>query len=220
VSPLDTRLILSRLYRLPPRKLYKSWYKHWWRRLRTRILDRCQRHATGLVIGSLILAFWIASHVYYYNVLLDFEARTDTAMAQISVAEQKRDHIQRSLTQLLRFHANHERDVLKELTTLRGSSAHAEKPAPSESLARFDAVGEQYPTLQVATTVNQFSVSLVDAETDVAKRIYDYNDAVNMYTAQLQQFPGNLFHKQLGFTHREHYKPQDASATTFREVTP
>jgi LemA protein len=179
-----------------------------------------QRHATGLVIGSLILAFWIASHVYYYNVLLDFEARTDTAMAQIIVAEQKRDHIQRSLTQLLRFHANHERDTLKELTALRGTNAHTEKPAGSESLARFDAVGEQYPTLQVATTVNQFSVALVNAETDVAKRIYDYNDAVNMYTAQLQQFPGNMFHKQLGFRHREHYQPKDPGSTDFREVAP
>jgi LemA protein len=219
---MDTRLILSRLYRVPPRKLYKGWYRSWWRRLRTRILDRVQRHATGLVIGSVIVAFWIASHVYYYNVLLDFEARTDTALAQIVVAEQKRDHIQRSMTQLLRFHANHERDTLKELTTLRGSATRAEKsdkPA-TESLARFDAVGEQYPTLQVATTVSEFSTALIAAEQDVAKRIYDYNDAVNMYTAQLQQFPGNMFHKQLGFRPRDHYKPAEPSATTFREVAP
>jgi len=218
---MDTRLILSRFYRLPPRKLYKSWYRNWWRRLRSRMLDRAQQHATKLVIGSLIAGLWIASHIYYYNVLLDFEARTDTAMAQILVAEQKRNHIQRSLTALLRFHAGHERDVLKELTMLRGSSARsAEKAGPSESLARFDAVGEQYPTLQVSTTVNQFSVSLVAAEQDVAKRIYDYNDAVNMYTAMMQQFPGNIFHKQLGFHERDHYKPQDPSVTDFHEVTP
>jgi LemA protein len=218
---MDTRLILSRLYGLPPRKLQKSWTKTWWRRLKLRILDRAQRHASGLVIGSLILALWIASHIYYYNVLHDFEARTDTAMAQIIVAEQKRDHIQRSLTALLRFHADHERDTLKELTTLRGSSVRPEKPgASTESLARFDAVGEQYPNLQVAATVKEFSVALVAAEQDVAKRIYDYNDAVNMYTAQLQQFPGNLFHKQLGFREREHYKPADPSVTKFREVAP
>jgi hypothetical protein len=190
-----------------------------WQRLSTKLLDTAQRYATRLVIGTLIFGAWVASHIYYYNILLDLEANTDTAMAQIEVAEQKRDHLRRSMTQLLRFHAGYERDVLKELTKLRGPS-RAEKDAAPEALARLDAVGEQYPSLQLNTTIKQISDSLVAAEMDVAKRIYDYNDAVNMYTARLHQFPGNMFGRPLGFRDREHYKPKDEAALDFQEVTP
>jgi LemA protein len=167
----------------------------------------------------MIFASWVASHVYYYNVMLDFEAACDTAMAQIVAAEQKRDHVRRSQTQLLRYHAGYERDVLKELTKLRGPSARAETGS-EPPLARLDAVGEQYPNLSLNMTVKQASDALVAAEMDVAKRIYDYNDAVNMYTASLHRFPGNMFHKQLGFYDREHYKPKDPASLDFQEVSP
>jgi hypothetical protein len=215
---LDTVQILERLYRLPPRKSKKAWLRRQW----TRVLDRVQRHATKVVIGTLIFGMWVASHIYYYNVLLDLEANTDTAFSQIEVAEQKRDHVRRNLTQLLRFHAQYERDVLKELTTLRGPSLRPENAAPSEpsSLARLDAVGEQYPALQLNATVKQVSESLVAAEMEVAQRIYEYNTAVNMYTARLHQFPGNLFGKPFGFRDRDHYKPQDRDALRYQEVAP
>jgi hypothetical protein len=215
--PLDTREILTRLYQLPPRQPRRRLLRRLW----IAFLDRAQRHANKLVIGTLIGGMWISSHIYYYNILLDLEANTDTAMAQIAVAEQKRDHVRRSLTQLLRFHAGYERDVLKELTTLRGPSQRPEKAAPSDgALARLDAVGEQYPSLQLTMTVKQISDSLVVAEMDVAKRIYDYNDAVNMYTARLHQFPGNLMGRALGFKDREHYQPKEEASLDFKEVTP
>jgi hypothetical protein len=208
--------ILEKLYRLPPRKVMK---RNWLRKQWTRVLDRVQRHATKVVIGTLIFGMWVASHVYYYNVLLDLEANTDTAMSQIEVAEQKRDHIRRNLTQLLRFHATYERDVLKELTTLRGPNLRPEG-SPESPVARLDAVGEQYPALQLTTTVKGVSDSLVAAEMEVAQRIYEYNTAVNMYTARLHQFPGNLFGKPFGFRDREHYKPADRAALDYKELAP
>jgi LemA protein len=213
---MDTHQILERLYRLRPPKPRRSLVRRLW----TRVLDRAQRYASGLVIGSLIFGAWVASHIYYYNILLDLEANTDTALAQIQVAEQKRDHLRRSMTQLLRFHAGYERDVLKELTKLRGPSQRTENEGAPEALARLDAVGEQYPNLQLNTTIKQLSDAMVAAEMDVAKRIYDYNDAVNMYTARLHQFPGNLFGRPLGFRDREHYKPQDTASLNYQEVAP
>jgi hypothetical protein len=181
------------------------------------MLDRAQRHASWLVIGSLIFGLWAASHVYYYNVLLGMEAHVTTTKAQIVVAEEHRDHLRRSLTQLLRFHASYERDVLKELTTLRGPSSRPEK---AEGLARLDAVGEQYPNLQLNMTVKQVSDSLVNAEVEITKRIYEYNSAVNMYTLYLHQFPGNVFGRPLGFHDHEYYKPSDPSVTEYQEVNP
>jgi LemA protein len=209
-------LILERFYRVPPRKLRKTTFL---RRVRSKILDFAQRYATPLVIGTLLFALWVFSHIYYYNILLGLRSNCDTAAAQIAAAEEKRDHVRRSLTQLLRFHAGYERDVLKEVTTLRGPSARPpeETPAPG-ALTRLDAVGEQYPSLVVHTTVNQASQAMVDAEIDVHKRVVDYNAAVNMYTSYLRQFPGNMFGKLMGFRDRDFYKPHEP--TQFEEIAP
>jgi hypothetical protein len=213
-----------------------------------------------LVIGTLFFGLWIFSHIYYYNVLLGLRSNCDTAEAQIEAAEEKRDHVRRSLTTLLRFHANYERNVLTEVTTLRGPGPRpdgipaprapgpgpqapategqgpqspgtqtpgpqapgtlAQGPLGSAPLARIDAVGEQYPSLVVNTTVNHASQALVDAEIDVHNRIIQYNTAVNMYTSYLRQFPGNMFGRLMGFRDRGFYKPREASALNFEEIAP
>ena len=213
---MDSRLILERFYRLPPRKLRRK--PGLVRRASTKLADAAQNHAIALVIGTLFFGLWIFSHIYYYNVLLGLRSNCDTAAAQIDAAEEKRDHIRRNLTTLLRFHADYERQVLTEVTTLRGPNGRPnEAPAPG-TLARIDAVGEQYPGLVTNTTVNQASQALVDAEVDVHNRIIQYNAAVNMYTNYLRQFPGNMFGKMMGFRNREFYKPGDA--LKFQEIAP
>jgi LemA protein len=212
---VNSRLILERFYRVPPRKLRKGTFL---RRLRSRIIDASQRYAKSLVIGTLFFALWLFSHIYYYNILLGLRSNCDTAAAQIQAAEEKRDHVRRTLTQLLRFHAGYERDVLKEVTTLRGPSAGAEGAPVPGSLARVDAVGEQYPNLVVNTTVNQASQAMIEAELDVHKRVVDYNATVNMYTSYLRQFPGNMFGRLMGFRDRDFYKPRES--LEFEEIAP
>jgi LemA protein len=219
---MDSRLILERFYRVPPRKLRKTRLLH---RVRAKIADFAQRYTLALVLGTMLLGLWVFSHVYYYNVLLNLRANCDTAAAQIEAAEEKRDHVRRNLTALLRFHAGYERNVLTDVTTLRGPSIRGAGPQPNETapgtpLARIDAVGEQYPSLVVNTTVNHASQALVDAELDVHNRIVQYNNAVNMYTSYLRQFPGNMFGKMMGFHDRDYYKPQEASGLPFEEITP
>jgi LemA protein len=212
---VNSRLILERFYQLPPRKVRKSRFL---RRVSAKIADVVQRYAIALVLGTLLFGLWIFSHIYYYNILLALRSNCDTAAAQIDAAAEKRDHVRRNLSTLLRFHADYERQVLTEVTTLRGPSARpAETPAPG-TLARIDAVGEQYPNLVTNTTVTQASQALVDAEVDVHNRIIQYNTAVNMYTSYLRQFPGNMFGKMMGFRDREYYKPGDG--LTFEEIVP
>jgi len=214
---VNSRLILEHFYRLPPRKMRKTRFL---RRLRARLVEAVQRFTMALVMATLLFGLLMFSHIYYYNILLGLRANCDTAAAQIDAAGEKRDHVKRNLTTLLRFHAGYERDVLTEVTTRRGpSSRPGGAPAPG-TLARIDAVGEQYPNLVVNTTVNQASQALVDAEIDVHNRIIQYNTAVNMYSSYLRQFPGNMFGKMMGFHERQFYKPQEASALTLEEITP
>lgn len=214
---MNSRLILERFYRFPARKLRKATLM---RRMSAKLARVAQRYTMALVAGTLFLGLWVFSHIYYYNILLGLRSNCDTAEAQIAAAEEKRDHVRRNLTTLLRFHADYEKNVLTEVTTLRGPSARENAPPAPGTLARIDAVGEQYPSLVVNTTVNQSSQALVDAEIDVHNRIIAYNSAVNMYTSYLRQFPGNMFGKMMGFHERDFYKPREADGLKFEEITP
>jgi hypothetical protein len=209
-----THAILQRLYGFPSRTLRHGSLTRWaWLQL----VDLAQRHTSGLTIGSLIFGILVVFHVYYFNLLLDLESNVDTARAQIDVAKEKRNHVQRSLTQLLRFHAAYEKGVIKDVTTLR--TASGPKPLPSEGL-HIDAVGEQYPQLLLNTTIVKFEDSIVASEGDIAKRIADYNDAVNIYTNVLHQFPGNVFGRFLGYQDRQYFSPEDPSVLPYHELAP
>jgi hypothetical protein len=212
-------LILERFYRVPPRKVRRK--VKWRDRARIWLADVAHNYAIALVMGGLLFGLWVFSHIYYYNILLGLRSNCDTAAAQIDAAAEKRDHVRRNLATLLRFHADYERQVLNEVTTLRGPSGRgSDAPAAPGTLAKIDAVGEQYPSLVTNTTVNQASQSLVDAEVDVHNRIIAYNTSVNMYTSYLRQFPGNMFGHMMGFRDRDFYKPGEPSALTFEEIAP
>ncbi len=215
---MQTHLILQRLYRFPQRKLRHGSFLRWaWARLS----DRAQRHANKLTIGSVLLALLVGSHVYYFNVLMALESNVDTARAQIDVAKEKRNHVQRNLTQLLRFHATYEKDVIKDVTEVRAANKANRPPAATDAQGlHIDAVGEQYPQLLLNTTVHEFSDSIRQSEADVAQRIAEYNRAVNVYTNVLHQFPGNVFGHLLGYRDRPYFTPENESTVTYHELAP
>lgn len=215
---MNTLPILERLYRLPARKLRRPRPFRWMLR---RALDRLQTNAGGLTIAALGFALWIFSHVYYYNLLLDLESNVTTARAQIEVAQERRNHVQRNLMQLLRFYARYERDVLKDLTVVRkGEKAPEQQVDPATALARLDAVAEAYPSLQLTKTVQQFSEAIVASESNIEARASEYNQAVNVYINALHQFPGNLFGPIMGFEDHDYYAPADRAALEYREIAP
>jgi LemA protein len=171
-------------------------------------------------MGSLGATLWVISHIYYYNLLLDEQSNVQTARAQIEVAEQRRNHVQRNLLQLLRYHATYEHQVLKEVTAMRKPEKSDAPASPMEALARLNAVAEQYPNLGLNQTVQQFSQSTIESETLVATRIAQYNDAVNIYSNTLTQFPGNIFGHLMGFQNESYFTPSDQSVLEYRELQP
>jgi LemA protein len=213
---VETPLILQRLYRLPPPRPRRRFLQ----RVGRRAVQWVQRHTSRLAIGSVIAGAWIVSHLYYYNVLVTQEFNVIAAWAQVEATRQKRDHVQRDLTQLVRYYARYERGVLEQMTTLR-TKDKSPAPAPSEQLlGRLDAVAEQYPSLNLDRSVHQFSQVITATESEITERIVAYNAAVNIYTTTLNSFPGIVFGRLLGFRDLQYYKPDDPSALDYREVTP
>lgn len=215
---METPLILERLYRLSPRRPRRRFLL----RLRSQLIEWVKRHTSRLAIGSLAAGAWIVSHVYYYNLLVTQECDVLAARAQIEATKRKRDHVQRDLTQLVRYYAQYERGVLQQMTALRTKgSAPAPAPAsPEQLLAKLDAVGEQYPELNLDASVQQFSELITATESEITDRIIAYNTSVNVYTTTLNSFPGVVFGRLLGFDDWEFYKPEDPSALDYKEVKP
>jgi LemA protein len=217
---VDTPLILERLYRLSPRT--GPGRRRIFLRLRSRFVDWVKQHTPRLALASLVAVAWIVSHLYYYNMLVSQECDVLAAWAQIEATQQKREHVRRDLTQLVRYYADYERDVLKQVTTLRNKSpeAAAAPASPEQLIAKLDAVGEQYPSLNLARNVQQFSELITTTESEITERIVAYNNTVNVYTTTLNSFPGIVFGRVLGFREWTFYRPQDPSVLEYREVKP
>jgi LemA protein len=109
---------------------------------------------------------------------------------------------------------------LRNGRTRRKLRADEVPPEPSlgEMLGRIDALAEQYPNLHLTSTVERFSQAVVASEAEVALRIMEYNNSVNMYTTALNTYPGKVFGKTLGFESMDFYQPKDRSVLEYREL--
>lgn len=189
-----------------------------------------------LVIGSLVVMVWVFAHLYYYNLLVDLEFNTKASWAQVEAQLQRRFHIQQNLTRIVMNYSKYENDLLTRLTEMRTSArgsdpegnavdanqqpseqfSSASPPAQLKQLtplqldklfSQIRFVAEQYPQLKATENFQQFSAAIVDTENQIAERIMNYNDAVNIYTTTLTQFPGNIFGLLCGFQRYEFYAP-------------
>jgi LemA protein len=104
--------------------------------------------------------------------------------------------------------------------TKQGQLADVERASPQQLLGQLRMVAEQYPSLQLNNTVQQFSKTVVDSEGEIAERIMAYNMAVHVYMTRRTQFPVRLFASMLGFGVREFYAPDNRAVLDYRELKP
>ena len=162
--------------------------------------------------------------MYYYNQFVDLEFNVQAAWAQVEASQQKRNHVQRNLTQLLRYYAKYEQALMTDVTKLRTEASEeelsTEGQTPSELLMRLKAVAEQYPNLHLTNTVQQLTLAVVNSESEIAQQIMTYNNVVNVYTTMLGQFPGNVIGPALGFQSYKFYEPEDRQILKYHELKP
>ncbi|MBI5538295.1 MAG: LemA family protein [Deltaproteobacteria bacterium] len=103
-------------------------------------------------------------------------------------------------------------------STLIPSPVQPPPPDLRDLLSQLRIVAEQYPDLKLTQNLQQMSSSIIDSETEIAKRIMMYNDAVNRYTTILDTFPGNVFGFVSRFRTYEFYKV-DEEKLRYQEVS-
>jgi LemA protein len=223
---VQTNTILERLYGVRPQRYRRSGVIVVLRRARYRAINWVLRHSLKMIVAATLIATWAWSHIYYYNYLIDLEFNAQAAWAQIEATSEKRNHIQRDLRQLLLYYANYESRLMTGVVELRNGRTRRKlradevppEPSLGEMLGRIDALAEQYPNLHLTSTVERFSQAVVASEAEVALRIMEYNNSVNMYTTALNTYPGKVFGKTLGFESMDFYQPKDRSVLEYREL--
>ena len=125
-------------------------------------------------------------------------------------------------------YAAHERNVLQEVTELRGAAralpsgdvaqrAQAEG-ALSAALGKLFAVAENYPDLKASSNFLELQQQLSDLENELQMARRYYNGTVRNLNVLVQSFPSNLLAGPLGFAQRDYFELSDEGERAVPQV--
>lgn len=142
----------------------------------------------------------LAVLVFYFNRLVRYRNRVDTAWQQINVQLTRRHDLIPNLADIVKGYAFHEREVFVDVADARrraamargvGEHATAENGV-SGSLDSLLLLAEAYPDLKANQDFLRFGEELSRTETRIAGSRKYYNGAVMHYDNTRQGFPGNI----------------------------
>jgi len=142
--------------------------------------------------------------IYYYNRLTTFKYDVVNAEAKVDSAIQYRANLVPVLIKTVASFVAHEDDVFfravdareRSLTMAGPVSEELEKAAKrpmEEILDKIMAIAEQYPDLKTSEPFQLLMKQVTEAEAEILKQRFDYNDKANIYTTAMSMFPGNLY---------------------------
>lgn len=178
-------------------------------------------YALWIVLGIIaILGIWLWST---YNALVSLNVRVDEAWSDITVQLKRRADLIPNLIASVKGYASHEKEVFDAVTRARAATIspealqHPAKAAEAEAgfagaLKSLFAVAEAYPQLQANQNFLQLQQELTDTEDKVMAARRFYNGGVSQFNIKIQQFPTNLFARNLGFGKREFFEVADSAA--------
>jgi len=165
-----------------------------------------------LVGGGIILVFIIAMIVIRNGVIAK-KNKTEEAFSDIDVQMKKRFDLIPNLVETVKAYMKHEKDTLVELTRLR-TQAMSGGLSANEQIQVANKVNrmgrglmfqmENYPDLKASKNFLQLQSSWNEVEEQLSASRRFYNAAVNDYNNALEQFPSNIFARQLHYYEKEY----------------
>ena len=158
-----------------------------------------------------------------YNSIQTLDERAQAFQGQIEVQMQRRADLIPNLVQTVKGYAQHEEQVLTNVTAARSGLLGAIQSKDPEQMAtanaqvtgalsRLFAVVEAYPRLQADKSFLALQDELVGTENRVAVARGDYNGAVNEYNAYIRKFPAVLTAKVTGAKARKYFNAATGAA--------
>jgi LemA protein len=160
----------------------------------------------------LALLLWTA---VAFNRLVRHANLVREAWSGIDVQLKRRHDLVPNLAEVVRAHASYERQVLEEVTRLRGAGQPTRALQDGENALTAQvrgllAVAEAYPELRATRGFLDLQRQLTEVEDQLQMARRYYNGAVRDYNTAVESFPSNLVAAVSGFTLREFFQIESA----------
>ena len=170
------------------------------------------------VVALVGIYLWVT-----YNALVTLKVRVDEAWSDITVQLKRRADLIPNLIESVKGYASHEKEVFENVTKARAATVspealeHPAQAAQAEgmlqgALKSLFAVSEAYPQRVASNNFLELQRELTDTEDKIMASRRFFNGGVRELNTKIQQFPNNIFAKNLGFTEREFFEVENLSA--------
>jgi LemA protein len=154
-----------------------------------------------------------------YNKFVTLEENVDQSYAQVENQLQRRMDLIPNLVNTVKGFAEHEREVIGDISDARARLAGAQGPEEqaaandqlSGALSRLLVVVENYPDLKANENFRQLMDELAGTENRIGVARQDYNTEVAAFNKRVKRFPGNLTASIFGFDEKEYFKADEAA---------
>ncbi|AJK86529.1 MULTISPECIES: LemA family protein [Lysinibacillus] len=167
-------------------------------------------------IGIIVIILIVLALVLIpkYNSLVTAEENVDSKWAQVENQLQRRYDLIPNLVESVKGYANHEQQIIADITNARAQMSNANTPAQQAvandaltgALSRLLVVVENYPNLKADANFRQLMDELAGTENRLAVAREDYNNEVQQFNKHVKRFPGNLMAGMFGFEQKEYFK--------------
>ena len=167
-------------------------------------------------IGIIVIILVVIALLFIpkYNSLVTAEENVDSKWAQVENQLQRRYDLIPNLVESVKGYANHEQEVIANITEARAQMGSASSPeeqavandALTGALSRLLVVVENYPNLKADANFRQLMDELAGTENRLAVAREDYNNEVQQFNKNVKRFPGNLMAGMFGFEQKEYFK--------------
>ncbi len=167
-------------------------------------------------IGIIVIILIVLALVLIpkYNSLVTAEENVDSKWAQVENQLQRRYDLIPNLVESVKGYANHEQQIIADITNARAQMSNANTPAQQAvandaltgALSRLLVVVENYPNLKADANFRQLMDELAGTENRLAVAREDYNNEVKQFNKHVKRFPGNLMAGMFGFEQKEYFK--------------
>lgn len=173
----------------------------------------------GWIIAAVVVVLLGVMTLGGYNSLISMNENINGKWAQVENQLQRRSDLIPNLVNTVKGYATHEQQAIQAIADARAKMGGAQGPAAkaeangelSSALSRLMVVVENYPNLKADANFRALMDELSGTENRLAVARKDYNDAVQVYNANIQQVPTVIYARLLGFGPKEYFKADEGA---------
>ncbi len=174
-----------------------------------------------LVVGGVLLLL-LLSVVVMYNRFVRQRTLIDESWGQIDVELTRRHELIPNLVSTVQGYAEHEREVLENLTRAREAATAHKHDEPKQREQFEESLGvavatvmvraEAYPDLKASANFLQLQGELTNTEDRIAAARRFFNGNVRAYNTRVATFPSNVIAGMFNFARRDFFELTDPAA--------